>query len=95
MFSLSRHALWARNIARIAYNNKHRWNLNQFKTGVIAAVSVSPPPPPAVFVRYFAGEYRSGRGVRLTVNCTVGVSVRWWVGGGIISCPFNNVMGVD
>lgn len=77
MFSLSRHALWARNIARIAYNNKHRWNLNQFKTGVIAAVSVTPPP--AVFLRYFAGEYGRGRGVRLPVNCTVGVSVMWWV----------------
>lgn len=54
MFSLSRYAQWARNIALIASNNKHRWNLNQFKTGVIAAVSVSPPP---AVCRSFAGEY--------------------------------------
>lgn len=62
MFSLSRYALWARNIARIAYNPKHGWNLNQFKAGVNAAVAVPTPPPPAVFLRYFAGEYVQQRG---------------------------------
>lgn len=80
MFSLSRYALWARNIARIAYNPKHGWNLNQFKTGVNAAVAVPTPPPPAVFLRYFAGEYVQRRGgVGGMVNCIVGVSGRWWV----------------
>lgn len=63
MFSLSRYALWARNIARTTYNHKHWWNLNQFKTGVIAAVSVPSPPAPAVFHRYFAGEYVKRGGV--------------------------------
>ncbi|KRF83166.1 methionine-R-sulfoxide reductase B1 isoform X3 [Drosophila virilis] len=52
MFSLSRHALWARNFALIA--NKYRCNLIQLKTGAIA-VSALPN------VRAFA-DSRQGNG---------------------------------
>ncbi|XP_064553608.1 methionine-R-sulfoxide reductase B1 isoform X3 [Drosophila montana] len=52
MFSLSRHALWARNFALIA--NKYRCNLIQLKTGAIA-VSALP------YVRAFA-DSRQGNG---------------------------------
>jgi len=53
MFSLSRYAPWARNIARIAAN-KHRCNFNQLKPGAIVASASALP-----YVRSFAGEYNT------------------------------------
>ncbi|KAL7728590.1 hypothetical protein ACLKA6_012587 [Drosophila palustris] len=53
MFSLSRYAPWARNIALSCIANKHRGNLNQLKTGVIA-VSALP------YARCFADSRQGG-----------------------------------
>ncbi|KAM8705830.1 hypothetical protein ACLKA7_010168 [Drosophila subpalustris] len=59
MFSLSRYAPWARNIALSCIANKHRGNLNQLKTGVIA-ISALP------YARCFADSRQGGNDGKTT-----------------------------